>query len=90
MPSVSKWEDNNYDNLVSLNRAISNPFESLASLLNESNLINVSVEPVTIRVPRIFAEDINAYELYLRQWLEVNSEIVKEWEDVLSPLVNNC
>ena len=87
---VSKWQDNNYDNLVSLNRAISNPFESLASLLNESNLINVSVEPVTIKVPRIFTEDINAYELYLRQWLEVNTWILKEWEDVLSPLVNNC
>jgi hypothetical protein len=58
--------------------------------LNESNLINVSVEPVTVRVPRIFAEDINAYELYLQQWLEVNSDIINKWKNVLSPLVNNC
>ncbi|MBR4633590.1 hypothetical protein IKO50_01150 [bacterium] len=55
-----------------MNKSIANPFESLSSLFDETNLINISTEPITVKVPIIFAEDIAAYQLYLQQWLEVN------------------
>jgi hypothetical protein len=67
-----------------LNKSISNPFDALASLMNESNIINISVEPITVKVPMIFAEDITTYEIYLQQWLEVNGQIIDRWKAVLS------
>ncbi|MBR7037333.1 hypothetical protein IKI14_05850 [bacterium] len=79
LPRISDWQDNNYNNLLSFNKAIANPFESLASILNQSNILNISVEPVTVKIPWIFAEDIDAYKLYLDQWLEVNQDIVNQW-----------
>ena len=81
---ITKWSDINYDNLNKFNKSISNPFEALAGLLNETNLINISVEPITVKIPMIFAEDINAYQLYLQQWLEVNEWIINQWRSVLS------
>ncbi len=90
LPRISEWKDNNYDNLKSFNNAIANPFEGLASILNESNIINISVEPVTVKVPWIFEEDINSYVFYLWQWLEVNTEIVNEWSWALNTFLVNC
>jgi hypothetical protein len=58
--------------MKNLTKSIANPFESLSSLFDETNLINISTEPITVKVPIIFAEDIAAYQLYLQQWLEVN------------------
>ena len=52
--------------------------------MNESNIINISVEPITVKIPMIFSEDINEYTIYLQQWLEVNKEILNGWESVLS------
>ena len=67
-----------------------NPFEGLASLMNQSNIINISVEPLTVKVPWIFNEDINAYYIYLMQWLETNEAIVAEWDSVLNALLASC
>ena len=78
---MTNWDTINYDDFAKLNKSISNPFESLASLMNESNLINISVKTLNVKVPMIFQEDINAYQLYLQQWLEENEKIVKEWEE---------
>ncbi len=74
----------NTDNLQNFNKAISNPFEALASLMNESNIINITVEPITVKVPMIFPENINEYSIYLQQWLEVNEKILYDWASVLS------
>jgi hypothetical protein len=86
----TNWSSINYDNLKALSNSISNPFESLASLLDESNIINISTEPITVKVPWIFAEDINAYGLYLQQRLEVNQEIMNQWSGLLSSFVTKC
>ena len=51
---------------------LSNPFEELAAMFNATNIINVSTRQVSVKVPLIYVEDINAYELYLRQWIDVN------------------
>lgn len=84
LPSITTWSDINHENLENFNNAISNPFEALANLMNESNIINISVEPITVKIPMIFSEDINEYSIYLQQWLEVNKEILNGWESVLS------
>ena len=81
---LTKWSNINYENLKKINKSISNPFDALASLMNESNIINISVEPINVKVPIIVAEDIDAYEFYLQQRLEVNQEIVNRWKAVLS------
>ena len=81
---MTKWSDISYDNLKKLNKAISNPFEWLANLMNESNIINISVETINVKVPIVFAEDINSYELYLQQRLDTNQKIVDKWQLVLS------
>ena len=82
--SISKWSDVSYENMQKINKSIANPFESLSTLFDESNLINISTEPITVKVPIIFAEDITAYQLYLQQWLEVNQWIVDERKSVVS------
>jgi hypothetical protein len=58
--------------------------------MNESNIINVSTEPLTVKVPMIFSEDINAYQFYLQQWLEENEAIMQEWESILNAARTNC
>ena len=87
---VSNWTDINYDNLTKFNRAISNPFEALASLLNQSNLVNISMQTLNVKIPMIFKEDIDAYEFYLQQRLEENQEIVERWNEILKTLVDKC
>ncbi len=83
MPAITWWSSINSENLEQFNKAISNPFEALASLMNESNIINISVEPLTVKVPMIYSEDINEYSIYLQQWLDVNRKILSGWALVL-------
>jgi len=58
--------------------------------MNESKIINVSTEPLTVKVPMIFSEDINAYQFYLNQWLDENKLIMEDWENVLNAVKTNC
>ena len=78
------------ENVSQLTNKIWNPFEGLASLMNESKLINIYTEPLTIEVPMIFSEDINEYQFYLEQWLEENNNIMEEWKSVLTAFWVNC
>ncbi len=79
-----------YDSLKEFNKSIANPFEALASLMNESNIINISMENVDVKIPMIFKEDIDSYYLYLQQWLDRNEKIINEWESKLETLAKNC
>ena len=87
---TSTWDWISNESVSEFNSKIWNPFEALASLMNESNIINVSTEPLTVKVPMIFSEDINAYQFYLQQWLEENEAIMQEWESVLGAVRTNC
>ena len=40
--------------------------------MNQSNIINISLETLNVKIPMLFSADINAYEMYLKQRLEVN------------------
>jgi hypothetical protein len=87
---MTKWSDISNETLENFGKSISNPFESLASLFNESNIINISTELITVKVPMVFKEDIDAYSLYLQQWLQENERIINDWKNVLEPLKLNC
>jgi hypothetical protein len=87
---LTKWSNINYDNLKKINKSISNPFEALASLMNESNIINISTEPITVKVPIIFQEDIDSYWLYLQQWLEVNQDRMNRWKTLYETASASC
>ncbi len=69
---------------------LSNPFEELAAMFNATNIINVSTRQVSVKVPLIYVEDINAYELYLRQWIDVNGKIIADWIAMADTLTNLC
>ena len=88
--SISSWSDLSYEKLNEYNQAMANPFESLASLMNQSNIINITTEPLTVKVPMIFAEDINAYHMYLEQWIDVNEDIMDQWKKILNSLWSSC
>ena len=90
MPPMTRWSDINYNNMKLLNKSISNPFDALASLMNESNIINISTEPITVKVPIIFQEDIDSYWLYLQQWLEVNQDRMNRWKTLYETASASC
>lgn len=87
---MTRWSDINYNNMKLLNKSISNPFDALASLMNESNIINISTEPITVKVPIIFQEDIDSYWLYLQQWLEVNQDRMNRWKALYEAASASC
>ena len=79
-----------YDSMTEFNKSISNPFEALASLMNESNIINISMETVDVKIPMIFKEDIDSYYLYLQQWLDRNEKILADWESKIGTFTKDC
>ena len=87
---LTSWSSINRKNLKNFNKMIANPFEGLASLLNESNIINITTRKMNIKIPIIFKEDIDSYEIYLMQWLDRNEEILEEWENMAEPFMTRC
>lgn len=76
--------------LSSMNNQIANPFEQLSLLFNESKLINVNTKNLTIKIPMIFQEDINSYEIYLRQRADTNSKIAQERLNIVTAVGDLC
>jgi hypothetical protein len=60
------------------NDKLANPFEQLSKLFNQSELINIQTKTLTVKIPMIYSEDINAYEIYLRQWGDTQMEIIEK------------
>ena len=87
---LSDFSTITYDNLMDYNKWMSNPFETLAVMLNQSNIINVSTELLTVKVPIITSDEINAYEFYLHQWIQTNSKIVEERKTLLNSMWASC
>jgi len=50
--------------------------------MDKSNIINISTETLTVKIPWIFAEDIDAYQLYLTKWLETNKDTINRWAQI--------
>ena len=86
----STWNFISNESISDFNSKLWNPFKALASLMNESNIINISTEPLTVKVPMIFSEDINEYQFYLNQWLDENKAIVEEWATMIDSLSASC
>ncbi len=89
---ISRWKSISSETLNDFNQetAIANPFDSLASLMNQSNIINISTEQLVVKVPFIMNEDIATYDLYLRKRLDDNKKIVAEWSGVINSLFWMC
>ena len=50
---ISSFSDITNDNIKAYSESISNPFETLANLMNESNIMNISTEMLTVKIPII-------------------------------------
>ena len=87
---VSWWEQVATDTLKNTNKQLANPFEGLATLMNQSNIINISLETLNVKIPMLFSSDINAYEMYLKQRLEVNQWIIEQWKTLIEAVGSNC
>jgi hypothetical protein len=74
----------------SLNDHIANPFEQLATLFNKTNLINIQTKKLTVKIPMIYNEDINTYEIYLRQRASTNAEIIEQRTIRVDSLLGTC
>lgn len=81
--AISKWSTYSNSELNMLNQTLSNPFEGIASLMNVSNLINIETKILTVKVPIIYPEEINAYQIYITQWLKKNEEIIQQWKNIV-------
>lgn len=72
------------------NDKIANPFEELSILFNKSNLININTKNLNVKIPMIFSEDINAYEIYLKQRADTNGKIIEEWKIIIESVSSIC
>mgnify|MGYP002853791363 CR=1 FL=1 len=77
--AYSTWKWITKDSVNQFNKKLANPFEQLAKLMDKSNIINISTETLTVNIPWIFPEDIDAYELYLTKWLDTNQDTIERW-----------
>ncbi|MDR2416475.1 MAG: hypothetical protein LBD75_07990, partial [Candidatus Peribacteria bacterium] len=88
------FADTKYAQLSTLieqtNDQIANPFEQLSKLFNQSELINIQTKTLTVKIPIIYSEDINAYEIYLRQWGDRQQEIIEERKKRPESLLGVC
>lgn len=72
--------------LKQVSNTLSNPFDYMAWLFNDTKLIKINQKNINIKVPMIYSEDINAYSNYLKQrkvvnlWeKDENENLIKEW-----------
>ncbi|MDR2191135.1 MAG: hypothetical protein LBP53_08480 [Candidatus Peribacteria bacterium] len=86
--------DTSYRNLSAqvekVNDNLANPFEKLTKLFNQNKLINIQTKNMTVKIPMIYREDINSYEIYLRQRADTNGEIIKERTERTESLIGIC
>lgn len=67
-----------------------NPFKELQELFNNTELVNISTQNISIRIPRIYSEDIEAYENYLLTRYEDNSTTLSWWIASAEAAVTSC
>ncbi|MDR0650310.1 MAG: hypothetical protein LBG59_02645 [Candidatus Peribacteria bacterium] len=89
--NTARFADTAYSHLSTFiekaNDKIANPFEQLSKLFNQSKLINIQTKTLTVKFPMIYSEDINAYEIYLRQWGDTQLQILEDWEKRVESLL---
>jgi len=88
--TFSKWSERTSNSMRDFNASISNPFESLASLMNQSEIFNISTETLTVKVPMIYPEDISSYWIYLQQWADSNTQIIEDWRNAIEAFSGSC
>jgi len=78
------------EQLSNASNKMSNPFEALAAMFEEVELINLNTEDINIKVPFIYSEDIISYMNYLQSWLQQNKIVVRERDYMFKWVVGYC
>ncbi|HMY80233.1 MAG TPA: hypothetical protein PK048_00105 [Candidatus Absconditabacterales bacterium] len=73
-----------------LDTTLGNPFDQLATLFNDSELITISTKDVLIEIPRVYQEDIGTIKGIYTSWLERNKPIWEAWDQAKKDLINKC
>ncbi|MFZ2718776.1 MAG: VCBS repeat-containing protein, partial [Candidatus Absconditicoccaceae bacterium] len=88
--------------LKSVSSNLSNPFDYMAGLFNDTKLIKINQKNINIKVPMIYSEDINAYSSYLKQRKNINlgekdengnlikEGIIHKWKNLLYGVIGMC
>jgi hypothetical protein len=78
------------EGMRTVNDQLANPFEQLSLLFNESKLININTKNLTVKIPMIFNEDINAYDIYLKERMNINTQIAQQRIDLVTSVKDLC
>lgn len=73
-----------------LDTTLSNPFDKLAVLFSQSELIHISTKDVLIDIPRVYTEDIGKLKGIWSAWLTRNKVIIDEWANFGKDLIKQC
>lgn len=67
-----------------------NPFIELQKLFNQSDLIKIRTENISVKVPFIYSEDIQAYINYLQTWLEAQKNMINTRTKHIETVILSC
>jgi hypothetical protein len=88
--SLIKWTQSKQALTKQLDTVLSNPFDKLAVMFNESELIRISSRDVIVEIPRVYTEDIGKLKWIYTSWLARNKVIWKERELSYQDMVKKC
>jgi parvulin-like peptidyl-prolyl isomerase len=67
--TIERIQNNNLiskSELKSLSDSLHNPFDYLASLFKDTQLININQKNINLKIPMIYSEDVESYSNYLK------------------------
>jgi hypothetical protein len=69
---------------------LSNPFDKLAILFNESELIKISTRDVLVEIPFVYKQDIGKMKGIFNAWKERNQPIIEAWKNMSKDILMKC
>ncbi|HRX63772.1 MAG TPA: hypothetical protein P5060_01570 [Candidatus Absconditabacterales bacterium] len=79
------------DNITDLSEtSFANPFEEIEAMFEDVALINLRTENISVKVPIITSDDIDAYTNMSKNWIEDQKEILEDWTNFFKALIGRC
>jgi len=76
------------DNITDLSEtSFANPFEEIEAMFEDVALINLRTENISVKVPIITSDDIDAYTNMSKNWIEDQKEILEDWTNFFKALI---
>jgi hypothetical protein len=72
---ISSWSD------------YTNPFKELEDAFNNTPLVNISTQDITVNVPMLSSEDITSYISMSQSWINRQTEILEDWQYFFESLI---